>query len=54
VTLYRFTVSYEDTIEAPDADTAREWARQDVEAGRYSAVNVEVEPANRKDTAHGD
>jgi hypothetical protein len=48
VTLYRFTVSYEDTIEAPDRDAARTWAREDVEAGRHSIVTVEVEPVTTK------
>lgn len=54
MTLYRFTVSYEGEIEAPDPDAARTWAKEDVEAGRRSVVTVEVEPVKRKDTANGD
>jgi hypothetical protein len=49
VTLYRFTVSYEGEIEAPDPDAARTWAKEGVEAGRRSVVTVEVEPVKRKD-----
>lgn len=51
MTLYRFTVGYEGTIEAPDPDTARQWALEEVEAGHYDAAIVEVDPAPRKDAA---
>jgi hypothetical protein len=54
VTLYHFTVSYEGEIEATNADTAREWAREDVEAGRHSIVNVEVTPIDRKERTDAD
>jgi hypothetical protein len=54
VTLYRFTVSYEDTIEAPDPALARTWALEEVEAGHYRPVFAEVEPVTRKDTENGD
>lgn len=49
MTLYRFTVTYEGEVEAPDPDTARTYALEDVEAGRRSVVNVEVEPVTRKE-----
>lgn len=49
MTLYRFTVSYEDTIEAPDPDTARAWALEEVEHGHFRPSMVDVEPAPRKD-----
>jgi hypothetical protein len=54
VTLYRFTVAYEGEIEAPDAVTARQWAYEDVEAGRHSIVNVEVTPIDRKERTDAD
>lgn len=55
MTRYRFTVTYEGVVEADDPVQAREWAREDVEAGRWDMAVVEVEPVEeRKDAPHGD
>lgn len=55
VTRYRFTVTYEGVVEADDPVQAREWAREDVEAGRWDMAVVEVEPVEeRKDAPNGD
>jgi hypothetical protein len=50
---YHFTVSYEGEIEAPDPDSARTWAAEEVDAGLYQPSIVEVEPVTGKDE-HGD
>lgn len=49
MTLYLFTVGYEGTIEAPDPDTARQWAEEEVEYGHFRPAVVEVEPVPGKD-----
>jgi hypothetical protein len=50
---YRFTVSYEGEIEAPDPDSARTWAAEEVDAGLFAPSIVEVEPVTGKDE-HGE
>jgi hypothetical protein len=51
---YRFTVTYDGTIEADDPDTARRWAIEDVEHGQHTPSGVEVEPYRKDANANGD
>lgn len=40
---YRFLVTYEGTIEAPDPETARAWANEEVAHGIWPITHTEVE-----------
>lgn len=44
---YRVTVTYEEEIEADDAEYAERYFTEDVEHGRYSPVAVDVEVIRR-------
>lgn len=43
MTRYRFTVTYEGTIEAADEYEAKEWAEEEVESGIWQITTSEVE-----------
>lgn len=48
---YRITVTYEFELDAPDYDSARQWAIEEVEHGHVIPSDVDVERMNR--AAHG-
>ena len=44
---YRITVTYEFELDAPDYDMARQWALEEIERGRVTPDEVDVERLNR-------
>lgn len=44
---YRVTVVYEFELDAPDYDSARQWAVEEVEHGHVIPSDVDVERMNR-------
>ena len=44
---YRITVTYEFELDAPDYDMARQWGIEEVERGRVTPDEVDVERLSR-------
>ena len=45
---YRITVTYEVELDAPDYDSARQWGIEEIERGRVTPDEVDVERLGRE------